>query len=113
MSLWVHCWHSGVLLMVEIGHKLRELRLAKGLTQKQVAERIGVTASVISAYENDIRSPSYSALVKLAALYAVSTDYLLGMTEKRTRQSGNLVSLDGLTPSKIALVIQLIDALKE
>ena len=99
--------------MVEIGRKLRELRQASGLTQKQVADRIGVTASVVSAYENDIRSPSYSALVKLVALYNVSADYLLGITEKRTRDSQHLVSLDGLTPSKIALVTQLIEALKE
>ncbi|MBQ9347899.1 MAG: helix-turn-helix transcriptional regulator [Oscillibacter sp.] len=99
--------------MVEIGRKLRELRQASGLTQKQVADRIGVTASVVSAYENDIRSPSYSTLVKLVAFYNVSADYLLGITEKRTRGSQHLVSLDGLTPSKIALVTQLIEALKE
>ena len=42
-----------------------------------------------------------------------AADYLLGITEKRTRDSQHLVSLDGLTPSKIALVTQLIEALKE
>lgn len=99
--------------MVEISRKLRELRQASGLTQKQVAERIGVTASVVSAYENDIRSPSHSTLVKLASLYHVSTDYLLGITETRAQNCRHLVSLDGLPPSKIALVTQLIEALKE
>ena len=99
--------------MVDMGCKLRELRQANGITQKEVADRIGVTASVISAYENDIRLPSYSALIKLTALYNVSADYLLGITEKRTRDSQHLISLDGLTPAKITLVRQLVDALKD
>ncbi|MBQ9458423.1 MAG: helix-turn-helix transcriptional regulator [Oscillospiraceae bacterium] len=99
--------------MVELSRKLRELRQANELTQKQVAERIGVTSSVVSAYENGIRLPSYPSLVKLAALFDVSSDYLLGITEKRARDSQHLISLDGLTPAKIALVTQLVDALRE
>ena len=99
--------------MVALGQKLRELRKISGLNQRQVAERIGVTASVISAYENDIRQPSYSALIKLTALFDVSADYLLGISNNRTRESQNVVSLDGLTPAKMSLVTQLIDALKE
>lgn len=99
--------------MVELGTKLRELRRERGWTQAQVAERIGGTASVVSAYENGIRQPSYEALIRLSRLYGVSTDYLLGVSGRRTPDSRHLVSLDGLTPSKIALVTQLIDALKE
>ena len=99
--------------MVELARKLRELREANGFTQKQVAERIGLTTSVVSAYENEIRLPSYPALIKLTALYHVSADYLLGITEKRTRDSQHFISLDGLTPAKIALVRQLVDFLKE
>lgn len=99
--------------MVELGTKLRELRRERGWTQAQVAERIGGTASVVSAYENGIRQPSYEALIRLSRLYGVSTDYLLGVSGRRTPDSQHLVSLDGLTPSKIAMVTQLIDALKE
>lgn len=99
--------------MVEFGKRLRELRAERDMTQKQVAERIGGTASIVSAYENGIRQPSYEALIRLARLYGVSTDYLLGVSGKRGSDSRYLVSLDGLTPSRIALVSQLIDALKE
>lgn len=99
--------------MVEFGKRLRELRAERNMTQKQVAERIGGTASIVSAYENGIRQPSYEALIRLARLYGVSTDYLLGVSGKRVGDSCYLVSLDGLTPSRIALVSQLIDALKE
>ena len=99
--------------LVELGKKLRELRQAKEWTQRQVAGRIGVTPSVISAYENDIRLPSYAALIKLAALFNVSTDYLLGVSDNRSRESQRLISLDGLTPFKASLVIQLVNALRE
>lgn len=103
----------GVFLLVELGNRLRVLREERRLTQKQVAAQIGVTASNISAYENGIRYPSFAALIKLAQLYKVSTDYLLGITGKRTAEAQYTISLDGLKPSRIALVEQLIKALKE
>lgn len=99
--------------MVEFGTKLRELRTERGWTQRQVAERIGGTASIVSAYENEVRQPSYEALVRLARLYGVSTDYLLGLSGKCVSSGQYLVCLDGLTPSNIALVSQLIEALRE
>ena len=102
-----------VLLMVELGEKLKELRLERKWTQGYVANRIGVTASIISAYETGIRQPSYEVLIRLVHLYQVSSDYLLGISGKRTPDSQYLVSLDGLTPAKITLVMQLISALKE
>lgn len=99
--------------MVELGTKLRELRREQNWTQSQVAQRTGGTASVVSAYENGIRQPSYEVLIKLARLYNVSSDHLLGISGRRLPDSQYLISLDGLTPAKISLVLQLIDALKE
>ena len=99
--------------MVELGTKLRELRREQNWTQSQVAQRIGRTASVVSAYENGIRQPSYEVLIKLARLYNISPDHLLGISGRRLPDSQYLISLDGLTPAKISLVLQLIDALKE
>lgn len=99
--------------MVELGTKLRELRRKQNWTQSQVAQRTGGTASVVSAYENGIRQPSYEVLIKLARLYNVSSDHLLGISGRRLPDSQYLISLDRLTPAKISLVLQLIDALKE
>ena len=99
--------------MVELADRLRELRQERGWTQGRVAERLGVTPSVISAYENGIRQPSYEVLIKLARLYGVTSDYLLGISGRRTPDSQHLVSLDRLSPTNIALVSQLIRALGE
>ena len=69
--------------MINMGQKLKFLRKENGLTQKQIAERIGLAVSAVSSYESGARYPSYEVLVKLARIYHVSTDYLMGLTDAR------------------------------
>ena len=92
--------------MVNIGNKLKTLRTEKNLTQKQVSQRIGVAISAISEYETGSRYPSYDILIKLARMYHVSTDYLLGLTKTRT------IDISELNDNEISLISQLIDTLK-
>ena len=61
--------------------RLKLLRKQKGVSQKVVAEAIGVTLSAYSNYEQGIREPSYDILIKLAKFYDVTTDYLLGLED--------------------------------
>lgn len=61
--------------------RLKKLRAKKRLTQEKVAERVGITRPAYSAYESGKRQPDYQILGKLAALFDVSTDYLLGNTD--------------------------------
>lgn len=68
--------------MVDMGIKLKALRNENGLTQTQVAKRLGVAVSAVSSYESGIRYPSYSVLIKLSRMYHVTTDYLLGIKSK-------------------------------
>lgn len=60
---------------------LQELRLQKGIRQKELAKYLGCSAGTISNYENGIHSPDLNTLIALSAFYGVSTDYLLGLTE--------------------------------
>ena len=76
------------------------------MTQKQVADRIGLAISAVSSYEAGTRYPSYEVLIKLARIYHVSTDYLLGMTERR------IVDTTGLNEEEVATVSQLVELLK-
>ena len=89
-----------------MGEKLRSLRTEKKLTQKQVADRIGLAISAVSSYESGSRYPSYEALIKLAHIFHVSTDYLLGMTDRRN------VDVTGLGDDEIELVSQLVEMLR-
>ena len=59
----------------------KELRLSKNLTQSQLANRMWVKKSIISAYETDARPPSLDMLIKYAREFNVSTDYLLGISD--------------------------------
>ena len=62
--------------------KLRELRKQKGVTQKEVADAIGCTATVYSRYERGEREPDISTLCSLADYFEVSTDTLIGYIKK-------------------------------
>lgn len=44
-----------------------------------MAKRAGVSKAMISAYETEIRYPSYDVLIKMAAVFGVTADYLLGL----------------------------------
>ncbi|MGO5083523.1 helix-turn-helix domain-containing protein [Oliverpabstia intestinalis] len=89
-----------------MGEKLKSLRIEKNLTQKQVADRIGLAISAVSSYESGTRYPSYDVLVKLARIFHVSTDYLLGITNTRN------IDVTGLRDNEIELVSQLVDMLR-
>jgi len=62
---------------MEFKDRLKELRKEKGLTQKELGKKINVAESTISHYETGLRTPDYSILKVLAAIFNVSTDYLL------------------------------------
>lgn len=92
--------------MVNMGEKLKSLRIEKKLTQKQVADRIGLAISAVSSYESGSRYPSYDVLVRLAHIFHVSTDYLLGMTDQRN------IDVTGLSDHEIELISQLVETLR-
>lgn len=96
---------AGDILLILVD-KLKVLRKKKGLTQVQVAERLGLSKAVISSYEVSSRSPSYDILIKLARLYGVSTDYLLGVETSKT------IDVIGLSEKQINSVINMINAIK-
>ena len=64
--------------MINFGNKLKLLRLQDNMTQEQLAQKLNLTKSVISAYETGLRLPSYDVLIRIAKIFNVSTDYLLG-----------------------------------
>lgn len=59
-------------------NRLRELRIAKKLSQTELAEKFGLQRQVISYYENGSRTPNIDFIYKIAQFFNVSTDFLLG-----------------------------------
>ncbi len=67
--------------MKNFGEKIKEFRISLGLTQKELAQKIGQTQSTIFYWEKNINEPSISSLKKLCEVFDVSADYLLGLTD--------------------------------
>ena len=63
---------------MEAGMKLKEVRTRRNMTQQTVADYIGCSSVVYSRYERGTRQPSIEMLLKLADLFGVTVDYLLG-----------------------------------
>lgn len=94
--------------MVQFGQKLKELRKKAGLTQKQLADRIWTSKATISYYEQSDCNPSPEILIKLAKIFHVTTDYLLGLEEKK-----QYLDVSDLSETDIDLLQHTIDVLRE
>lgn len=76
--------------------RMTELRRKKGITQKQAAASLGISQALLSHYEKGVRECGLDFLIKAAAFYEVTTDYLLGREKKEhktlppSRQTANL-----------------------
>lgn len=93
--------------MTYFGELLKHLRIQSGLTQKQLAEKLCVSTSVISYYEQSVCAPSAEMLVKIANGFHVTTDHLLGLEGRKK----NLEVTD-LPPEDIELMQAVISALQ-
>lgn len=76
------------------------------MTQAQLSQKLGLTKSVISAYETGLRMPSYDILIHIARIFNVSTDFLLGVENKQE------IDLSGLSQEEIDALLNLIRAMR-
>lgn len=77
-------------------------------TQKQIAERLGVAISAVSSYESGVRYPTYDSLIKLARIFRVSTDYLLGIESPQ-----NTLDVSGLSDEEQKVISSMIKILRK
>ncbi|AGX43998.1 helix-turn-helix domain-containing protein [Clostridium saccharobutylicum] len=91
-----------------LGERIKLLRKDQGITQDQLAEYINVSRSSINGYENGGVEPSLSVLVKIADVFNVSLDYLLGRTEEKH----NFNLLDKYTKEFLFKIHELVNNYK-
>ncbi len=77
-------------LAYDFGLRLKKLRDAKGLSQKELAQKLGVSKGTVYRYENNTQSPSLENAAKLALLLDTSLDYLAGLENALTIQLPDL-----------------------
>lgn len=94
-------------MIKEFAETLKILRTKKGLTQTQLAERLWLNKSIISAYENEQRMPSLDVLVKLSYEFNVSIEYLLGIKKNKT------IDVSDLTDEQITTLNSVIEQFRK
>ncbi len=88
------------------GMRLKKLREKQHLSQKEVADRLGLTRATISAYERNTKTPSVEILVKIALLYRSSVDYILGLEDRTSIFIDDLEKEEQDTISKMVEILR-------
>jgi len=73
------------------------LRNERNLSQEQLAQKIGVSRSTVATYESGSRLPSFDSLIALARVFGVTTDYMLGVSDRKQV----FLDVTGLTPRQV------------
>ena len=68
----------------DFGERIKFLRKQRALTQQTLADVLGITKTLVSAYENGARKPSYENLMEIALFFDVSMDWLFANTDDRS-----------------------------
>lgn len=86
-----------------LNENIRQLRMARNLSQVDLAKALGVTKQSISNWENNNIQPSIDMLIHLAKFFSVSTDYLLGLEQRK------YIEVSGLTDHQLAHISAIIN----
>ena len=74
-----------------MSYRFKDARISSGISQKDTAEQLQVSAATVNNWESGRRLPTIDALEKMADLYGASTDYLLGRMDG-AQPFGNLTN---------------------
>ena len=89
-----------------IANQIRYLREQRGLTQADLAKKLGITRSSVNAWEMGVSVPSVQYVIELAKIFQVSTDYILGVNSSWS------ISLSGLSNADVQMVCTIVNLLR-
>ena len=89
-----------------LSKRLKELRIANGLTQRELGERVNVTKVSICCYENGTRVPTLDTLTKLGKVLDVDVDYLLGY-DNPVKPKGKNKKITNMAKEEIEFIMGL------
>lgn len=96
-------------MIKSLPQKLKTLRMKYNLSQKEVASILGISPSIVSAYETGERTPSTENLLALSYLYKCSVDYLLGKEQDMPQV---VLGTNGLNDEQVRVLQELIKVMK-
>lgn len=86
-----------------IADRIKSLRESQGLTQAELAKKLGITRSSVNAWEMGISTPQTQYIIELASIFKVSSDYILGI--ERT----SAIDVSRLSSKQVILISELIE----
>ncbi len=89
-----------------LGQRIRELRVRRGWSQQQLAERVGVRQKQISSYERNVNTPSGEIFIALADAFDISLDYL-------ARRGANNATTVNVADRELIEMVQVVDRLED
>lgn len=105
---------------MEFHERLRQLRQENAFTQKEIAEQLHCGGTTVASYECGRNQPNIEVLKKLAVLFDVSTDYLIGITDVKkintileNNKKELLEKINGFSEVEIKLLYEFIKFLEE
>lgn len=90
-------------MILFIADRIKALREKSGLTQTQLAKRLGISRSAVNSWEMSLSTPSSIYLVELSRIFGVSTDYLLSLDERIK------IDITDLNEQEQEIVIKMVD----
>ena len=96
----------------DFAQTMSELRREKGLSQRAAAADLHISQALLSHYENGAREPGLGFVRRACRYYGVSSDYLLGLSERSGRSADRAVLLEALSELE-ALSARIKRALEE
>jgi len=90
-----------------LSEKIKILRDKNGYTQSELAKKVGLTRSAVNAWEMSNAIPSTEIIIKLAKIFGVTTDYLLGVDNEEK------ISVKDLNPKEIDSIQNVINCIRE
>ena len=93
-----------------VSNTIKNLREISGMTQTDLAEKIGVTKSMISAYEKGIRNPSFKVLYQLCDIFQVPESLFF---DDKTLSEKFVVDITDLTKQQQNIIVSLLNEFKD
>lgn len=95
----------------DFGPRIKWLRTQRKMTQLDLAKRLDVSKTIMSAYETGMRKPSYDVLMEIALFFNVSMDWLFDCGDGQG--AGNAVDLSDLSENQKNLVLGIVDEFRQ
>jgi transcriptional regulator with XRE-family HTH domain len=104
-------WPSEQELAQVLGSRVRTLREARGLSQRALSQQLHISKSMVTKYEGGLHVPTVPMLVRLAALFGVTLDSLLGRDVRDPRLVRCLLAIEAMDEPSHVLVTDAIEGI--